>query len=124
MLTRQLNKVLNSKRRTKRLVALTVDSLFIVISFWAALVINLDSISGFSKLSYWLILLGLLLTSILIFTKLGLYKAVLRYMSSQAVWAVVAGTLLSTAALVLIAFFSSSPIPRAMPLIYCGLILL
>jgi FlaA1/EpsC-like NDP-sugar epimerase len=45
-------------------------------------------------------------------------------MSSQAVWAVVAGTMLSTAALVLIAFFSTTTVPRTMPLIYCALILL
>jgi FlaA1/EpsC-like NDP-sugar epimerase len=101
-----------------------VDSSFITLSFWAALVIRLDNLTAFSKANYWLILSGLLPLTILIFVKLGLYRAVLRYMSSQAVWAVVAGTMLSTAALVLIAFFSSITVPRTMPLIYCALILL
>jgi FlaA1/EpsC-like NDP-sugar epimerase len=45
-------------------------------------------------------------------------------MSSQAVWAIVACTMLSTAGLVIIAFFSSISIPRTMPLIYCAFILL
>jgi FlaA1/EpsC-like NDP-sugar epimerase len=124
MFLQALGKVLNSKRKTKRIITLVVDSSFIVISFWAALVIRLDNLTGFSNVSYWLILSGLLPISILIFIKLGLYRAVLRYMSSQAVWAIVAGTMLSTAALVLIAFFSSTPVPRTMPLIYCALILL
>lgn len=101
-----------------------MDSSFITLSFWAALVIRLDNLTAFSKANYWLILSGLLPLTILIFVKLGLYRAVLRYMSSQAVWAVVAGTMLSTAALVLIAFFSSITVPRTMPLIYCALILL
>ena len=124
MLLLALSKILNAKRKTKRIITLTVDSIFIITSFWASLVIRLDNLSGFSNLSYWFVLSGLLPISIFIFIKLGLYRAVLRYMSSQAVWAVVAGTMLSTAALVLIAFFSSIAVPRTMPLIYCALILL
>jgi FlaA1/EpsC-like NDP-sugar epimerase len=124
MFLEALNKVLNSKRKTKRIITLVLDSLFILVSFWASLVIRLDNLSAFSIINYWLILSGLLPISLLIFVKLGLYRAVLRYMSSQAVWAIVAGTMLSTAALVLIAFFSSTPVPRTMPLIYCALILL
>ena len=124
MFLEALNRVLNSKRKTKRIITLVVDSLFILVSFWASLVIRLDNLSAFSNINYWLILSGLLPISLLIFVKLGLYRAVLRYMSSQAVWAIVAGTMLSTAALVLIAFFSSTPVPRTMPLIYCALILL
>ncbi|MFT6987146.1 MAG: FlaA1/EpsC-like NDP-sugar epimerase [Psychromonas sp.] len=124
MLLKAVSNVLNAQRKTKRFITLSVDSFFILISFWASLIIRLDNISVFSNVNYWLILSGLLPLSILIFVKLGLYRAVLRYMSSQAVWAVVAGTMLSTAALVLIAFFSTTTIPRTMPLIYCALILL
>jgi len=124
MFLQAISKILNSTRRTKRVITLVVDALFIAISFWAALVIRLDTLTVFSNPNHWLILSGLLPISILIFIKLGLYRAVLRYMSSQAVWAVVAGTMLSTAALVLIAFFSTTAVPRTMPLIYCALILL
>ena len=124
MFSQALSKILNLKRKTKRIITLVVDSIFILTSFWASLVIRLDNLSAFSYPSYWLVICGLLPVSLLIFIKLGLYRAVLRYMSSQAVWAVVAGTMLSTAALVLIAFFSSTPVPRTMPLIYCALILL
>lgn len=124
MISKLLNEVLNSSRKTKRIITLIVDSFFITLSFWSSLVIRLDNLSAFYEPNYWLILSGLLPLSILIFINLGLYRAVLRYMSSQAVWAVVAGTMLSTSALVLIAFFSSTPVPRTMPLIYCALILL
>ena len=67
---------------------------------------------------------GLLPISLIIFIRLGLYRSVLRYVSSQAVWAVVAGTFFSTGALVLIVFFFSTSMPRTMPLIYCAIILL
>jgi FlaA1/EpsC-like NDP-sugar epimerase len=124
MFLKALKRILNATRKTKRVITLIVDAFFIGISFWASLVIRLDNLNVFSNPNYWLILSGLLPISILIFIKLGLYRAVLRYMSSQAVWAVVAGTMLSTAALVLITFFSTTTIPRTMPLIYCTLILL
>jgi FlaA1/EpsC-like NDP-sugar epimerase len=124
MFVRTLDSLLNLNREIKRAIISIVDAFFICFSFWAALAISFDKLTGFLNINYWAILAGLLPLSIIIFIKLGLYRAVVRYMSSQAVWAVVAGTLLSTAALVLIAFFSSIPVPRTMPLIYFGLILL
>jgi FlaA1/EpsC-like NDP-sugar epimerase len=124
MFLQAFNSVLNTNRRTKRAITLIGDSFFIALSFWAALVIRLDNLIAFSNVNYWLMLSGLLPVSLMIFIKLGLYRAVLRYMSSKAVWSVVAGTMLSTAVLVLLAFFSSTVVPRTMPLIYCAFILL
>jgi len=116
--------ILNSPRKAKRLITLLVDAAFVFLSFWVALFIRLDSTSPLMNIQYWLILLAVLPISIVIFIRIGLYRAVLRYMSSKAVWAIVAGTLLSTSTLVLIAFFSTIAIPRTMPLIYAALILL
>jgi FlaA1/EpsC-like NDP-sugar epimerase len=124
MFLQALNNVLDTNRRTKRVITLIGDSFFIALSFWAALVIRLDNLIVFTNVNYWLMLSGLLPISLMIFIKLGLYRAVLRYMSSKAVWTVVAGTMLSTAVLVLLAFFSSTIVPRTMPLIYFALILL
>jgi FlaA1/EpsC-like NDP-sugar epimerase len=124
MLLKTFNDVLDSKRSTKRVITLFADSFFIIISFWAALIMRLDDLTVFSNMSYWLMLSALLPMSLIIFIKLGLYRSVLRYMSSQAVWAVVAGAMFSTVTLVLIAFFSSTSMPRTMPLIYCTIILL
>jgi FlaA1/EpsC-like NDP-sugar epimerase len=124
MFLQALNNVLNTDRSTKRVITLIGDSFFIALSFWAALVLRLDDLIVFSNVNYWLILSGLLPTSLMIFIKLGLYRAVLRYMSSKAVWTIVAGTMLSTAVLVLLAFFSSTIVPRTTPLIYFAFILL
>lgn len=123
MIEEIIRSILNTERSKKRLITLIVDSLFICSSFWLALFIRLDSFSTFNEIAYWLILSILFPFSIISFIKLGLYRAVLRYMSSQAVWSVVAGATLSTAALILIAFFSYVPFPRTMPLIYFALIL-
>lgn len=122
--TNPLITILNASRKTKRVLTLTADVAFIFSSFWMAFFIRLDSLAPIAVLEYWLVLVAILPLSIFIFIRLGLYRAVLRYMNSKAIWAVVAGALLSTAALVLIAFFSTVPIPRTMPLIYAVLILL
>lgn len=116
--------VFDSKRKTKRIITLFVDSFFIIVSYWLALFIRLDSTTPILNINYWVILSAVLPVSVLIFIRFGLYRAVLRYMSSRAVWAIVAGALISTACLVLISFFSSISIPRTMPLIYATLILL
>lgn len=123
-LQKNLKQVIESSRQTKRFITLSVDSVFIFISYWLALFVRLDNASPLFEFSYWIIISAILPVSILIFIKLGLYRAVLRYMSSRAVWAIVLGALLSTACLVLISFFSTIPIPRTMPLIYAALILL
>lgn len=119
-----LNNLLSASRTTKRSLTLAVDACFVTISFWLALFIRLDTTSVIVQTEFWAVLAVILPVSIFIFVKLGLYRAVLRYMSSKAVWAIVAGTALSTATIVLIAFFSTIAIPRTMPLIYAALILL
>ncbi|WP_371192895.1 polysaccharide biosynthesis protein [Glaciecola sp. SC05] len=123
-MSRLLKSILESSRSTKRIITLCVDSLFIAFSYWMALFIRLDTTQPITDASYWAILAAVLPLSLLMFIRLGLYRAVLRYMSSKAVWAIVGGTIASTSCLVLIAFFSSTIIPRTMPLIYAGLILL
>ncbi|MBT1450710.1 polysaccharide biosynthesis protein [Glaciecola sp. XM2] len=123
-MARILKSIFESTRATKRLITLSVDAISIVGSYWLALFIRLDTSAPILNFSYWVVLLCVLPISIIVFIRLGLYRAVLRYMSSKAVWAIVAGTAFSTSALVLIAFFSSTEIPRTMPLIYAALILL
>jgi FlaA1/EpsC-like NDP-sugar epimerase len=124
MFLQVVNSVLNSERYVKRIITATVDSIFIIMSFWAAFVIRLDNLTAFSSVNYWLTLIGLVPISLLVFIKLGLYRSVLRYISSKAVWLIVAGAMLSTAILIFIVFFSSTTVPRSMPLIYFVLILL
>lgn len=119
-----LIKIFNLSRTKKRLITLACDAAFVLCSFWLALFIRLDGIQASSNKSLWILVSFLIFISLFIFVRLGLYRAVLRYMSSKAVWTIGAGALLSTTALVLVAFFFSIPIPRTMPLIYAALLML
>ena len=82
------------------------------------IVVRLDSLAPLTQLDHWLLLAVLVPISLYTFISLGLYRAVLRYMNSQAIWAIVLGTVITTIALVLIAFFINIDIPRTMPFIF------
>ncbi len=116
--------ILNTSRAKKRLITLCIDSLFIMLAFWLALIVRLDSLEPLKQLDNWLLLALLTPVSLYTFISLGLYRAVLRYMNSQAIWAIVLGTVITTVILVLLAFFIGTDIPRTMPFIFAWLCLL
>jgi FlaA1/EpsC-like NDP-sugar epimerase len=114
----------NASRAKKRVITLCIDSLFIAMAFWLALIVRLDSVEPLKSADNWLLLALLIPISLYAFISLGLYRAVLRYMNSQALWAIVLGTVITTLVLVLLAFFIGVSIPRTMPLIFAWLCLL
>jgi len=119
-----IRSILNASRAKKRIITLCIDSLFIVLAFWLALIVRLDSFESLQRLDNWFLLAVLIPVSLYTFISLGLYRAVLRYMNSQAIWAIVLGTVITTVSLVLIAFFIGIDIPRTMPFIFAWLCLL
>ena len=119
-----IRSILNASRAKKRIITLCIDSSFIISAFWLALIVRLDSFEPLQSLDNWLLLAVLLPVSLYAFISLGLYRAVLRYMNSQAIWAIVVGTVITTVGLVLIAFILGVNIPRTMPFIFAWLCLL
>ncbi|RJF37991.1 nucleoside-diphosphate sugar epimerase/dehydratase [Pseudoalteromonas gelatinilytica] len=119
-----IDSIFNAPRSKKRAITLVVDSLFVFSAFWLALVVRLDSLTPLYVLEYWFVLGLLLPTSLIAFVNLGLYRAVLRYMNAQALWAIVIGTLIATVALVIFSFFLGVMMPRSMPFIFAWLCLL
>ena len=116
--------ILSVSRAKKRIITLLIDTFFISAAFWLALVVRLDSFEPLKDLNNWLLLVLLIPVSLYTFISLGLYRAVLRYMNSQAIWAIVLGTVITTVSLVLVAFFMGIDIPRTMPFIFAWLCLL
>lgn len=107
-------------RPQKRALSLAIDSIFITVAFWLAFLLRLDSTQVFGNLHTWLLLCVLLPISLLSFVKLGLYRAVLRYMNTQAMWSIIAGVVLSTVYLTTLSFFLNAPVPRTVPFIYAS----
>ncbi|MCH4293896.1 polysaccharide biosynthesis protein [Shewanella sp. 3B26] len=105
-------------RLQKRIVSVVLDSLFLVLSFWSALIMRLDTFDVFSIGQYWLLVTFVCPLSIIAFIKLGLYRAVLRYLSYQALTAVSIGIFISTIAMLALAYVLQVDLPRTVPFIY------
>lgn len=105
-------------RTQKRIVSVVIDSIFLVMAFWLALLARLDTSDVFLDSHYWLLMSVVCPVSILAFVKFGLYRAILRYMGLQALTAILFGVLTSTVALVIASYFVQAGLPRTVPVIY------
>lgn len=114
----------NTSRTNKRLITMAIDSAFVALAFWCAMFLRLETVQVVFEPAYWLITLTLVPASIGIFIKFGLYRAILRYLSTMAVWSIVASVAASTSFLVIADFFYSTSLPKTVPIIYLALCLM
>lgn len=105
-------------RNKKRTVSVIIDSIFLMSAFWLALLTRLDEFNVFQKEYYWALISIVCPVSILTFAKLGLYRAILRYMGLQALTAILIGVCISSLLLVISSYFVQVGLPRTVPLIY------
>lgn len=116
--------LLNTSRKNKRLISIGYDILAVIASLYLAIAFRLGSptfIVGADELAS---LVATLVVTIYSFIKLGMYRAVLRYMMLPAVGHIFFGVFLSALTLALSGFFFHSFIPRSVPFIYAGLAIL
>ena len=99
-----LNNFFRTPRPIKRLISVLADLFFVGLAFWGALLVRLDTSAVFSNQKYWFLLFFLIITSLAINVKLGLYRAVIRYISSKALVSIGLAVLLSTLSLILLSF--------------------
>jgi FlaA1/EpsC-like NDP-sugar epimerase len=116
-----LQPIWNMPRQIKRLVSIVVDVLFIILAFWGAFYTRLDGIEVYMyQASYWKLLAILIPCTLLVFTKVGLYRAILRYFSLHAVLSIFISTILSSAFIVIFSYFNYLFMPRSIPVIYAS----
>lgn len=108
-------------RPNKRLIQLLTDATLIVFSFLAAMLLRLDSWAFMSNPSEWLALTVMVPLSLLIFIRLGFYRAVIRYLTHKAVEAVIIGVVISALCMWLVSVVFNLPVPRSVPFIYAML---
>jgi FlaA1/EpsC-like NDP-sugar epimerase len=113
-----LKALFESKRSTKRTVSLLYDAFAITMAVYCAICLRLGTFT-FEITSKELTSLTItIIVSVVVFIKLGLYRAILRYMTLPAVAAIATGVCISGLALAASSFFTRSEIPRSVPLIY------
>lgn len=113
-----INKLITLPRNSKRFIGLLIDTLFISVAYWCSIFVRLDSIEPLTTLSYWNALFIVWFVSIIAFVRLGLYRAVLRYMSVEALLAVMFGVFISVFMLYIASYITNVDIPRTVPIVY------
>lgn len=113
-----LNKIWRLSRPKKRFLSVAIDAVFISLSFYLAFWARLGRSISLSESNYIYILGGTILVTIYVFTRLGLYRAILRYLTFHALAVVSIGTAISAATFGLLAFYIDSFVPRSVPIIY------
>jgi FlaA1/EpsC-like NDP-sugar epimerase len=91
-------------RTYKRALMLFMDTVFIPAALWTALVLKTGELSAGVAATPWLYVAALM-TSVPIFIRLGLYRAVVRFIGPKVIVAVVAGVTVSVLVLATISLF-------------------
>lgn len=109
---------LGLSRPLKRSVSVLIDAMLLTVAFWGGYWVRLDMAIPIRSLHHWELLALLIPVTVFIFAKLGLYRAVLRYVGFKVLWTVSLGIFLSTLCLVTFSFFFEIFLPRTVSVIY------
>lgn len=113
--------LLNAKRSHKRAITIGYDCLAILFSLYISIALRLNTFEfsiGFPELVSIIITLCV---TLFCFVRLGMYRAVLRYMMLPAVGYIFLSVIISALTFSLSGFFLQAFIPRSVPFIYVGL---
>ncbi|MFB9213668.1 polysaccharide biosynthesis protein [Vibrio sinaloensis] len=103
----------------KRVVGVVTDSLSVFAAFWAAYYTRMGEVASYiADYEYWLLLSLLTAATLALFVRSGLYRAVLRYMSTSSLMAICVSSVLSAFLMVLISHYFQIFLPRSVPIIY------
>ncbi len=107
-------------RTQKKIIMLIADLFVLPLALWSAYALRLADWWPQTYLREALPLFFVIpLIGVFIFMRLGLYRAVVRYMGTQAIWAVLKGILAISVLLYACAFvLSIEPFPRSVPIIF------
>ncbi|WP_241263372.1 polysaccharide biosynthesis protein [Parahaliea mediterranea] len=119
-----LEKLIELPRNIKQAFLLSIDMVFVAAAMWAAVAIRWGHTNFHLGLVEYFCAAFTVIASAVVFLRLGLYRAVIRFMGQQAIWAVITAVSYSTLILGATVFFTRAEVPRSMPFIYWCLALL
>ncbi|WP_068711499.1 polysaccharide biosynthesis protein [Vibrio tritonius] len=118
---KSINYILNAKRMHKRGITIAYDCVAIMFSLYISVALRLNSFTfqaGLQELCAFFMTLAITLYC---FVRLGMYRAVLRYMTLPAIGYIFISVIVSALTFALSGFFFQAFIPRSVPFIYVGL---
>ncbi len=111
-------------RQSKRIIQIGFDVVAIALCFWVAMVLRLDGIRTTMLAESWMVLIAVIPVTIAAFAQLGLYRAVVRYMTDRTLRAVMIGVGISAATMLLVSQTLDLFVPRSVPGIYFALLVI
>lgn len=125
MIERIRSRVLALPRRWKQSVLVAFDFVALSFALWASFSLRYDFWYAPQSTDQWAIILSAPALAVPIFIRMGLYRAVVRYLPERALWTILRAVLISTVAWVVLVFLSEMAgrgvVPRSVPIIYFGL---
>jgi FlaA1/EpsC-like NDP-sugar epimerase len=93
-------------------------------AYWGAYWIRLEHSWPIASPRHWALLCAIIVLSISVFVRLGLYRAILRYVSFRVLWTISLGAFVSTSFFVISAFYFDIFLPRTVSVIYLSFLVL
>ena len=123
---RALTHIVKISRNVKQGMVLLLDMLIVVLSMAVAYGYPVTDGAGPPGSVEAFCAVITLLASASIFLRMGLYRAIIRFMGQQAIWTIIQAVSYSTLALGATVFFTQADVPRSMPFVYwavamCGI---
>lgn len=111
-------------RTKKQILSVFIDLSLVSFSLYLALWIRLGD--TFDLITHELFLTAGVtgVITVVIFTKLGLYRAILRYLTAHALYIITLGSVMSAIVLAVTTYYFQQFMPRSVPVIYAGLLII
>lgn len=119
-----IEKLVELPRNIKQACLLSLDMAFVGLAMWSAVALRWGHTHFQLGATEYACGVATILLSSVVFLRLGLYRAVIRFMGQQAIWAIIIAVTYSTLILGAVILFTQAEVPRSTPLIYWGLALL
>jgi FlaA1/EpsC-like NDP-sugar epimerase len=105
----------------KRVVSVVSDVFFLSFAFWAAFALRLEQEAWLPSANQFVVCFVTVVVTIGVFIRLGLYRAVIRYLSDKAFLTIVYGVVTSSLVMIVLGYLMQAFIPRSVPVIYGAL---
>lgn len=120
-----ITRIASLSRSWKRAILLVMDIVLLSVALWASFSFRFGIWTPPSTTDEFLVILTAPLVSIPIFIRLGLYRAVIRYLPEQAMWTIIKATMIAALCWVSLVFLlqmtGRTVVPRSVPLLYWGI---
>jgi FlaA1/EpsC-like NDP-sugar epimerase len=116
-----INMFLNLPRVQKRIISVASDMVVLFFAIWAAFALRLEQELWIPSRGHLIVATITVVFTIAVFIRLGLYRAVIRFLGDKAFLTIVYGVVSSAVALIILGYMLQVPVPRSVPIIYGSL---